>query len=157
MARPIKARHVFCNPGATYFKPRGVPVRELDEIILSVDELEAVRLADLEGLYQDEAAKIMKISRQTFGNIVYAAHRKIANALVNGKALRIEGGIVTMSERKFRCNDCKHLWNLPFGTGRPSDCPKCHGKSFHREAQNSSCKRDGGFGEGRGRRRRATV
>jgi predicted DNA-binding protein (UPF0251 family) len=66
----------------------------LEEVNLALDELEAVRLADLEGLYQEDAAKKMNISRQTFGNIVNSAHKKIADALLNGKALKIEGGVV---------------------------------------------------------------
>jgi predicted DNA-binding protein (UPF0251 family) len=66
----------------------------LEEVNLALDELEAVRLADLEGLYQENAAKKMNISRQTFGNIIERAHRKIADVLLNAKALKIEGGIV---------------------------------------------------------------
>jgi predicted DNA-binding protein (UPF0251 family) len=66
----------------------------LEEVYLALDELEAVRLADWEGLYQEDAAKKMNISRQTFGNIINAAHKKIANALLHAKALRIEGGVV---------------------------------------------------------------
>ena len=91
MPRPVKCRHVRCAPNANCFKPQGIPIDELEEIPLTVDELEAVRLADLEGLYQEDAAVKMGISRQTFGNIIAAAHKKIADAIVNGKALKIEG------------------------------------------------------------------
>jgi len=66
----------------------------LEEVILALDELEAVRLADLEGLYQEDAARKMNVSRQTFGNIVNSAHKKIADVLLNAKALKIEGGAV---------------------------------------------------------------
>jgi predicted DNA-binding protein (UPF0251 family) len=66
----------------------------LEEVNLALDELEAVRLADLEGLYQEDAAKKMNISRQTFGNIINSAHKKIADVLLNAKALKIAGGIV---------------------------------------------------------------
>jgi predicted DNA-binding protein (UPF0251 family) len=66
----------------------------LEEVNLTLDELEAVRLADLEGLYQEDAAKKMGISRQTFGNIINSAHKKIADVLLNAKALKIEGGVV---------------------------------------------------------------
>jgi len=66
----------------------------LEEINLTLDELEAIRLADLEGLYQEDAAKKMNISRQTFGNIINSAHKKIADALLNAKALKIEGGTI---------------------------------------------------------------
>ena len=64
----------------------------LEEVNLALDELEAIRLADLTGLYQEDAAKKMNISRQTFGNIINSAHKKIADALLNAKALKIEGG-----------------------------------------------------------------
>jgi len=84
-------------PEATYYKPQGVPLRVLEQVALTVDELEAIRLADLEGLYQEEAAKRMNVSRQTFGRIVEAAHRKVADALVHGKALSIEGGSVEVT------------------------------------------------------------
>jgi len=66
----------------------------LEEVNLTLDGLEAVRLADLEGLYQKDAAKKMGISRQTFGNIINSAHKKIADVLLNAKALKIEGGVV---------------------------------------------------------------
>jgi predicted DNA-binding protein (UPF0251 family) len=66
----------------------------LEEVNLTLDELEAVRLADLEGLYQEDAARKMDISRQTFGNIINSAHKKIADVLLNAKALKIEGGMV---------------------------------------------------------------
>lgn len=94
MPRPCRCRRIRCNPDSNYFKPRGIPIDMLEEINLTLDELETVRLADLEGLYQEDAAKKMDISRQTFGNIVNSAHKKIADALLNGKALKIEGGPV---------------------------------------------------------------
>lgn len=89
MARPVKNRHVCCVPIASYFKPVGIPLRELEEVVLGLDELEALRLADLDGLYQVDVAERMGVSRQTVGNILTAAHRKLADALLNGKALRI--------------------------------------------------------------------
>ncbi|MEI7428998.1 MAG: DUF134 domain-containing protein [Betaproteobacteria bacterium] len=89
MSRPVKNRHIACVPAASYFKPVGIPLRELEEIVLGMDELEAMRLADLEGLYQVDAAEKMGVSRQTIGNILNSAHRKLADALLNGKALRI--------------------------------------------------------------------
>lgn len=89
MPRPCKRRKICLDLRATYFKPRGIPMTALDEVVLEVDEMEAVRLADLDGLYQEDAAKKMKISRQTFGNIITRAHAKIAEALIRGKALKI--------------------------------------------------------------------
>jgi predicted DNA-binding protein (UPF0251 family) len=94
MPRPCRCRNVRCAPDATYFKPRGIPLGVLREVNLTLDELEAVRLADYEGLYQEDAAREMNISRQTFGNIINSAHKKIADVLLNGKALTIEGGKV---------------------------------------------------------------
>jgi len=103
MVRPCKCRKVYSSPRAEYFKPRGVPICELDEVTLKVDEYEAVRLADLEECYQEDAAKRMCISRQTFGNIIMSAHKKIADAIINAKALKIEGGFVKLSRRKRCC------------------------------------------------------
>jgi len=79
-------------PGVTYFKPAGIPLRSLEEIHLSVEEAEAIHLKDLEGLEQEEAAEIMNISRSTFQRVLSSARKKIADALLNGKALRIAGG-----------------------------------------------------------------
>jgi predicted DNA-binding protein (UPF0251 family) len=116
MARPKCCRLVGEEPGITYFKPRGIPLTELEEVVLGVDEFEALRLADLEGLYQEDAAAKMKVSRATFGRIISSAHQKVSDALVNGKALRIEGGNVAVSDpragpcerkRKKRCCDMK--------------------------------------------------
>ncbi len=94
MTRPCRCRKIRCSPGTNYFKPRGIPLDMLEEVNLTLDELEAVRLADMEGLYQEDAAKKMDVSRQTFGNIINLAHKKIADALLNAKALKIEGGTV---------------------------------------------------------------
>ncbi len=90
MARPKKFRCVKCKPDATYFKPRGIPMTELEEEALTIDELEAISLADCEGLYHADAARKMEISRQTFGRILSKAHKKVAECLLKGKALRIE-------------------------------------------------------------------
>ena len=92
MPRPKCCRTVGSMPASEYFKPRGIPLTDLEEIILSVDEFEAVKLADYEQLYQEDAANRMNISRQTFGRIIDAAHQKLADALMHGKALKIEGG-----------------------------------------------------------------
>jgi len=90
MSRPKKERCIRCQPNALYFKPRGIPLIHLEEIDLSLDELEAIRLADYEGLYHEQAASRMNISRPTFGRILGEARRKLAETLVEGKALRIE-------------------------------------------------------------------
>jgi predicted DNA-binding protein (UPF0251 family) len=92
MPRPRKNRWICCEPGVTFFKPRGIPMTELEEVRLAIDELEAIRLKDLEGLEQEETAAKMGISQPTLHRILLSAHTKTADALVNGKALRIEGG-----------------------------------------------------------------
>ena len=97
MARPKCCRRVAGEPPCQIFKPAGVPLTELTEVTLTLDEVEALRLADLDGLYQEQAGERMNISRATFGRIVEQARRKVADALLHGKALRLEGGTVAMS------------------------------------------------------------
>ena len=92
MARPPKCRIVGHEPSVTYFKPRGIPLRNIDEVTLTVEGLEALRLSEIEGLDQDAAAARMGISRQTFGRILADARKTVATAIVNGLGLRIEGG-----------------------------------------------------------------
>jgi predicted DNA-binding protein (UPF0251 family) len=92
MVRPHRCRRVDLEPNITYFKPRGIPLMELQEVILHVDEFEAVRLKDLEGLDQGECAEKMNISQPTFHRLVLSARKKISDAIVNGKAIKIEGG-----------------------------------------------------------------
>ncbi len=158
MPRPFKCRQVGCEPDISYFKPRGIPVSRLEEVILTMDEFESVRLADLEGMYQDEAAEKMSISRQTFGNIVKSARKKIAEALVNGKAIKIEGGIYKMEEmRKFKCYECEHQWAIAYGLGRPHECPKCQSNNIHRDPEDRGHARAGRFGQGRRRCRRMPI
>jgi len=94
MSRPCRCRRIRCKPDTNYFKPRGIPADMLEEVNLTLDELEAVRLADWEELYQEDAAKKMNISRQTFGNIINSAHKKIADVFLHAKALKIGGGVV---------------------------------------------------------------
>ncbi|RPI78779.1 MAG: DUF134 domain-containing protein [Desulfobacteraceae bacterium] len=89
MSRPKKCRCIQCQPNANYFKPRGSPLTSLEEIALNLDELETLRLADYEGLYHEEAAKQMNISRATFGRILDQARHKVAEAILGGKALKI--------------------------------------------------------------------
>lgn len=104
MPRPCCCRKIAGRPTCQVFKPAGIPTTLLEEVLLQVDELESIRLTDLEGLYQDEAARRMGVSRQTLGRIVESARKKVAEALTKGKVLRIEGGIVEL-KRNSRC--CK--------------------------------------------------
>lgn len=89
MSRPPCPRRICHTAPATYFKPAGIPLRDLTEVELAIDELEAVRLADSMALYRADAASQMGISRQTFDRIIRRARKKVADALVHGKALRI--------------------------------------------------------------------
>jgi predicted DNA-binding protein (UPF0251 family) len=116
----------------TYFKPAGIRMVDLEESVLPVDEFEAVRLKDLEGLDQKTAAKRMNISQPTFHRTILSARRKIAEAIVNGKAIKIEGGVFKMAGvRRFRCYVCAHEWGIPHGTGRPQECPECKSRIIH--------------------------
>ncbi len=153
MPRPCKFRQIGCDPEHNYFKPRGIPLFELEEVVLQLDELEAVRLADVESLYHEEAALRMKISRQTFDRILSKAHSTIAEAIIKGKAIKIEGGNVMTNQRTFRCSDCNHSWPLAYGTGRPDACPSCQSKNIHRapEERGHGCGA-GGKRAGKGRR-----
>jgi uncharacterized protein len=126
MARPRKQRFIGPPPRASLFKPRGVPMTELALVVLSLDELEAIRLADLEGNQQEEAATKMNISRPTFGRILDRGHRTIADALLNGKALCIEGGPVTTAQRsEVRCHRCRRSWEVPVPAAKQFHCPRC--------------------------------
>lgn len=155
MARPKHCRRIKALPNCTLFKPAGIPSRSLTEIILTVDEFEALRLADHQGLYQEQAAGQMSVSRQTFGRIVESARKKVAQALVEGCVLRIEGGKIEMAEiRIFECAECGHVWEVPFGTGRPAECPTCQSNNLHRSKERESSPAGGGGGGGRRRRHR---
>ncbi len=133
MPRPRCKRIVWGEPDYMLFKPIGVPASQLDEVVMTVDELEALRLADFMGLYHDEAAGQMKVSRQTFGRIIESARKKTARTLIEGKVLRIEGGTVEVTEKRtFMCDRCSHTWEAPHGAGRPEGCPLCTCTNIHR-------------------------
>ncbi len=122
-----KWRRVASIPEVTYFKPAGIPYRTLEEVSLSVEEAEAIRLKDLEGLEQGESAKRMNISRPTFHRVLVAARGKLADALLNGKAIRIEGGNFELAKRQFYCIN-GHQWEVSFKdmiTRPPRLCPTC--------------------------------
>jgi len=156
MARPKRCRRIGSTPGSRYFKPRGIPLALLEEVTLSFDEYEAIRLADLESLYQERAAEKMGVSRQTFGRIIESAHKKIAEALVKGRALKIEGGAFEVASVKmFRCCDCQHSWELPDETDQPKNCPSCKSGDIQRMKNDS--RHYTGCGAHRGRCFRGTI
>lgn len=117
MPRPRKQRTIGADIGCRYYKPQGIPLRDLDEVLLTLDRLEALRLADVVGLDQGVAAERMGISRPTFSRLLAEARRVVAGALVGGAAIRIEGG--------------------PVAVGRPGPCPR-------RGARPTGCRRTGG-------------
>ena len=128
MSRPPKCRRVAFLPEVTYFKPAGIPLRVLEEVLVSVDEAEAIRLKDLEGLEQEQCAERMGISRPTFQRVLESARQKIADAVLHGKAIRIAGGNFEMTVRRFRCMS-GHEWDVPFEAmvaGHPQLCPNCN-------------------------------
>ncbi len=141
MSRPPKCRRVEFIPRLTFFKPAGVPLRDLEEVGLTVEELEAIRLKDLLGLEQEACAERMGVSRPTYHRILSAARAKVAEALVNGKAIRVEGGNFQLVMRRFLCEKCGHQWELPCGQGpRGSEmtCPSCGSTEFYRINQDGT-------------------
>jgi uncharacterized protein len=134
VGRPTQCRSVQDLPKVTCFRPDGVRQKRLQSVLLTVDELEAIRLADLQGLYQEEAARQMNVSRPTFGRILETARKKVAEAIVEGKQLCIQGGVVRSlcdSLPSTRpdicvCPDCG--FELPHRQGEPcreTICPQC--------------------------------
>jgi uncharacterized protein len=113
-------------PDNTYYKPKGIPASELEVTVLTLDEYEALKLADYEQRYQEQAAEKMHISRQTFGRIVESAHYKISAALINGHAIRIEGGeIAVRNNKKYLCRCCMRI-SEHAGIKQPvKSCPHC--------------------------------
>ncbi len=130
MARPTKWRKIENIPNIPYFIPSENSVDELPENILKLEELEAIRLKDMEGLEQGECAERMEVSRPTFQRILISAREKIADSLVNGKTIRIEGGNFTRNICPVKCNDCGKEWmesyeNLESIKNGKYICPSC--------------------------------
>jgi predicted DNA-binding protein (UPF0251 family) len=146
MPRPPKWRYIRQMPEVTYFKPVGVPARVLEEVCLSVEEVEAIRLKDMEGYDQEKSAESMKVSRTTFHRVLASARKKVADALLNGKALRIEGGHYGTAAQLYRCRRDAQEWQVPFETmvkSPPEACPVCNSRDIQPVPP---------FGFGRGRR-----
>jgi predicted DNA-binding protein (UPF0251 family) len=129
VARPPKSRRVEFAPEFTYFKPAGIPKTKLEELVLNVEELEAIRLKDREGLEQVDCAERMHVSRATFQRILVSARNKIAEAIIEGKAIKIEGGNYHFAgKRHFRCVACEHEFAELLETDSVEEdvkCPKC--------------------------------
>ena len=128
MTRPRKCRRIAFMPGSTYFKPAGIPMRFIEEVQLTLEETEAIRLKDIEGLDQAGCAERMNISRPTVQRIIESARRKISDALLNGKSIRIEGGNVEMLPQQYVCEN-GHQWDVPLeqAAAEPLQaCPVCN-------------------------------
>ena len=145
MSRPFRCRRVAFIPGATYFKPAGIPLRDLEEVCLTVEEAEALRLKELEGLEQEQGAQKMNISRPTFQRVLASARRKVADALLNGKAIKIGGGNFELAHRRFTCQR-GHEWEVetPIDIS-PALCPTCSTPAIQPVLTNGF----GGSGRGR--------
>lgn len=105
---------------------------DLLEVCLTVDEREAIRLADLMGISHEEAGKRMEVSRATFGRIVQKARQVVADALINGKAIKVEGGNYRIIDtaQTFICPKCRYRWLGSMGRKEPMNCPKCKHEDF---------------------------
>ena len=125
MPRPIKCRRVEFFPENTYFIPLGKRKCEVEEITLKIEELEAMRLKDIEGLSQKECAERMQVSRQTFQNIIDSARRKVAVALTRGNAIHISGGNYTSGLCQFKCLNCGKIYSLNDEHDKHTTCPYC--------------------------------
>lgn len=148
MARPTKWRKIENIPAIPYFIPSDKDVRGVPENILKLEELEAIRLKDLEGLEQGECAEKMEVSRPTFQRILLSAREKIADSLVKGKVIRIEGGNFTLNICPVKCLDCGNEWqesveNLESINNGDYSCPVCDSTKV---VCGQSCK--GKFGRG---------
>ena len=135
MARPTKWRKIENIPIVPCFIPADKNMRGIPENRLKLEELEAIRLKDLEGLDQGECAEKMEISRPTFQRILAAAREKIADSLVNGKPIRIGGGNFTRNICPLRCADCGKEWlecyeNMAAATNGEYVCPACGSKKI---------------------------
>lgn len=128
MARPVKWRRVEFFPESRYFSPcakAGCDLKNgVEEIQLKIEELEAMRLKDIENLTQEECAERMQVSRQTFQNIIDEARKKIAIALTQGKAISVGGGHYTRNVCSFRCLACGEEVEIIFEE-RQKTCKSC--------------------------------
>ncbi len=126
MPRPCKYRRIGFVPAQRTFGPVAAGNGDGETVILTLDELESMRLVDFLGLYQEEAAARMGVSRQTLGNILADARRKTVGCLLAGASLAIGGGTVSPPETEFRCPACRHHWHgAPAELSPASECPAC--------------------------------
>jgi predicted DNA-binding protein (UPF0251 family) len=152
MPRPTRLRQVASVPAVMLFKPAGVPMGELEVAILAVEEVEAIRLKDIEDLHQEVCAQRMGVSRATFHQVLKSARGKLADAILNGKAIRVEGGAFAFPGGRFRCRRDGSEWTLPPGPlpGVSSvACPTCNGREVQPVQTPLGACRGGGRGRWR--------
>lgn len=101
--RPKKTRYIDCGPGERCFKPVCKRGNKVEGVVIEMDELEAMRLADLKGMHQEDAAKLMGVSRPTFSRIIESGRKKVTDGLVNIKCIKVEGGCCTFNNGKGKC------------------------------------------------------
>ncbi len=139
MSRPKKVRKIRFDPDITYFKPRGVPLAELEDVAISLEELEAMRLVDLMDMNQTKAAEQMEISQSTLHRVLASGRKKIAEALVKGRAISVEGGDYEMVQGRGRgsggasTGSGRGRMGGPYaaGPGGKCECPSCGNTVTH--------------------------
>ncbi len=129
MSRPKNNRIVYEPPSYTEFKPAGTSTKSLEEIQLSLDEFEAIRLADMLGMSHEEAANEMQISRSTFSRLIVKSRKKIAIFFFQGKLLSVAGGNIHFRKNIIKCSSCGHMFKIDIGTEMIS-CPECGSKNL---------------------------
>ena len=139
MPRPKNNRIVHEPPIFTEFKPAGVPATGLKQVLLSLDEFEAMRLADFIGMSHEESADEMGISRSTFSRLIEKSRKKIAEFIFRGRLLTIDGGNVHFRKNIIQCTDCGYMFKINIDSPM-TECPECHSKNLLNLA--------GGFGHG---------
>lgn len=139
MARPKNNRIVYEPPSYTEFKPAGVSIKSLEEVQLSLDEFEAIRLADLLGMPHEEAAVEMEVSRSTFSRLIVKSRKKIADFFFQGKLLTVTGGNIHFRKNIIKCSNSGHMFKIDIGTTM-TECPECGSTNLLSLA--------GGFGHG---------
>lgn len=140
MARPVKIRVIESFPEIDYFIPVGKPRCRMQETILKLEELEAMRLKDIENLNQEECAKRMAVSRQTFQNIIDSARNKVAIALTEGNAISISGGNYISKKCKFVCKSCGLEYDVKLQQDK-SICPECKSEDVSCYKKDMECKK----------------
>ncbi|WP_286182034.1 DUF134 domain-containing protein [Desulfovibrio sp. Huiquan2017] len=148
MGRRKIRRTVQQEPGATYYKPQGIPMHKLRNATLTLEELEALRLADAQGLTQEEGAQVMGVSRATFGRVLGAARHIVATALAEGQAIRIEGGHYTLADEGWECP--KLLPDEMFETIGDDSMPGMDGTGPRGMGGGGRCMGGRGMGRGQG-------